>query len=77
MRAFHPAAFVRKNCMNSTIGPAARIRAFVKWTITPPQAYAAYLVALVLVAGLSFYAGTLRPKKPSGFGPPPVAAPHN
>jgi hypothetical protein len=53
------------------------IRDFARWVTTPPQAYAAYLVALMLVAGLSFYIGTLRPKAPLGLGPPPVAAPRN
>ncbi len=52
-------------------------REFVRWAITPPQAYAVYLIALFLVAGLSFYAGTLKPKKPVGLGPPPVSAPRN
>jgi hypothetical protein len=47
----------------------------VQWAITPPQSYAVYLVALFLVAGLSFYAGSLRPKHPVGMGPPPVSAP--
>jgi len=50
-------------------------REFARWEITPPQAYAVYLIALFLVAGLSFYAGTLKPKKPVGLGPPPVSAP--
>ena len=50
-------------------------KSFVQWAITPPQSYAVYLVAFFLVAGLSFYAGTLRPKKPVGMGPPPIAAP--
>ena len=36
---------------------------FVRWAITPPQSYAVYLVSLFLVAGLSFYVGTLKPKK--------------
>ena len=49
----------------------------VRWAITPPQAYVVYLIALFLVAGLSFYAGTLKPKKPVGLGPPPVSAPRN
>ena len=53
------------------------------WASTPPhvslikQAYAAYFVALLLVAGLSFYVGSLRPKKPLGMGPPPIAVPRN
>jgi hypothetical protein len=53
------------------------IRDFARWTTTPPQSYAAYFVALILVAGLSFYAGTLRPKKPPGMGSPPVSVPRN
>jgi len=40
-----------------------------KWATTPPQSYAVYLVALVLVFVLSFYAGT---QKPTGLGPPPA-----
>ena len=58
-------------------GPAAVMRAIVAWAIAPPQAYVVYLVALFLVAGSSFYIGTLRPKKPIGLGPPPMSAPRN
>jgi hypothetical protein len=58
-------------------GPAAPLKSFVQWAITPPQSYAVYLVALFLVAGLSFYVGSLRPKHPAGLGPPPVSAPQN
>lgn len=61
--------------MKNDTGPAAAIRSFARWAMTPPQSYAVYLVALVLVAGLSFYAGSLKPKKPAGIGPPPVSAP--
>ena len=57
-------------------GPAAP-KSFVQWAITPPQSYAVYLVALFLVAGLSFYAGSLKPKKPVVTAPPPVSAPRN
>ena len=46
-----------------------------KWAITPPQSYAVYLVALVLVWVLSFYVGTLKPQRPTGLGPPPAAVP--
>ena len=53
------------------------IREFARWVTKPPQAYAAYFVALALVAGLSFYAGTLRPKTPPGMGPPPVSIPRS
>jgi hypothetical protein len=63
--------------MENKTGPGAAVRNFARWATTPPQAYAAHLVALILVAGLSFYVGTLRPKKPLGMGPPPIAAPRN
>jgi hypothetical protein len=64
--------------MEKDTGPAAAIRGFVKWAITPPQAYVVYLISLFLVAGLSFYVGSLRPKKPVGLGPPPmVSVPRN
>jgi hypothetical protein len=69
--------FKQYHGMENQTGPAAAIRGFARWATTPPQAYAAYFVALVLVAGLSFYVGTLRPKKPIGLGPPPVAVPRN
>jgi hypothetical protein len=62
--------------MEKETGPAAP-KSFVQWVITPPQSYVAYLVALFLVAGLSFYVGSLRPKKPMGLGPPPISAPRN
>jgi hypothetical protein len=64
--------------MEKDSGPAGAIRGFVKWAITPPQAYVVYLISLFLVAGLSFYVGSLRPKKPMGLGPPPmVSVPRN
>jgi hypothetical protein len=47
-----------------------------KWATTKPQVYAVYVVALVLVWAISFYAGTLNPKKSgSGQSAPPVSAP--
>ena len=63
--------------MENQTGMAATIRGFARWAITPPQSYAVYLVCLFLVAGLSFYVGTLRPNKPVGLGPPPISAPRN
>jgi hypothetical protein len=63
--------------MENETGPAAAIRSLVRWAITPPQSYVVYLVSLFLVAGLSFYVGSLRPKKPMGLGPPPISAPRN
>jgi hypothetical protein len=69
--------FEHKRRMENETGTAAAIRGFVKWAITPPQSYVVYLVSLFLVAGLSFYVGSLRPKKPMGLGPPPISAPRN
>jgi hypothetical protein len=63
--------------MENETDAATKIRNFLKWAITPPQSYAVYLVALFLVAGGSFYVGTLKPKKTMGFGPPPVSVPRN
>jgi hypothetical protein len=62
--------------MEKQTGPAAS-KGIVQWAMTPPQSYAVYLIALFLVAGLSFYVGTLRPKKPIGLGPPPISVPRN
>lgn len=41
---------------------------FLNVITRPPLAYLTYLIAVVLVGGLSFYVGTLRPNK----HPPPV-----
>jgi hypothetical protein len=61
--------------MENETGVAAAIRSFARWAITPPQSYAVYLISLFLIAGLSFYAGTLNKKKAVGMGPPPMSAP--
>jgi hypothetical protein len=63
--------------MEQETGPAAVIRGFARWAITPPQSYAVYLICLFLVAGTSFYVGTLKPKKAIGLGPPPISVPRN
>ena len=63
--------------MDDRADQAATIRDFVRWATTLPQSIAVYFVCLVLIGGLSFYAGTLNPKKPVGSGPPPVSAPRN
>jgi hypothetical protein len=70
------AGFAQKHAMENQTGLAG-IKSVVRWAIKPPQSYAIYLVALFLVAGLSFYVGTLKPKKTIGIGPPPVSAPRN
>jgi hypothetical protein len=63
--------------MEKRTDPASPPKSLLQWAMTPPQSYAVYLICLFLVAGLSFYAGSLRPKKPVGMGPPPVSAPRN
>jgi hypothetical protein len=63
--------------MENQTGLAAAARALVRWAITPPQSWAVYLVCLFTVAGLSFYVGTLNPKKAAGIGAPPISAPRN
>ncbi|WP_284263072.1 hypothetical protein [Bradyrhizobium iriomotense] len=52
-------------------------KSLARWATTPPQAYGVYLAAVVLVFLLSFYAGSLKPKKALEGGPPPVTAPRN
>jgi hypothetical protein len=51
------------------------IRGFVQWATTPPQAYLMYLIALVLVGGMSFYAGMLKPNKKSLVPPQSISQP--
>jgi hypothetical protein len=70
-----PRRFAQNRHMENQTAPTSPIQGFVRWAITPPQSYGVYLVCLFLVAGLSFYVGTLRPKKAPGMGPPPISAP--
>jgi hypothetical protein len=63
--------------MEDPAGQATTIRGFVRWATTLPQSIAVYFVCLVLIGGLSFYAGTLKPKKPAGVAPSQVSAPRN
>ena len=63
--------------MTDDSGMPGSFRRFARWATTPPQAYGVYLVALVLVWVLSFYAGTLKPKKVTAPEPAPVTAPRN
>ena len=65
-------AIADNNVMDNETNPN---RNWWKWVTTPPQSYMVYLAALVLVFVLSFYAGTLKPKGPTGLGPPPAAVP--
>jgi len=63
--------------MENLSEPAEGFKGLVRWAMTPPQSVAVYFVCLVLVLGLSFYAGTLKPNKATAMGPPPVSVPRN
>jgi hypothetical protein len=63
--------------MEDKANQTTTIQGFVRWATTLPQSIAVYFVCLVLIGGLSFYAGTLKPKKSPGFGPPPISTPRN
>ena len=56
---------------------AVGFQGLVQWATTPPQAYATYFVALILIGGISFYAGTLKPKKVPSAPPPAVSVPRD
>ena len=63
--------------MEEQANQTTTIRGFVRWATTLPQSIAVYFVCLVLIGGLSFYAGTMKPKKSVGVAPPQVSAPRN
>jgi hypothetical protein len=63
--------------MEKSTEPAEGFKGLVRWAMTPPQSVAVYFVVLVLVLGMSFYAGTLSPKNPAGTAPTPVSVPRN
>jgi hypothetical protein len=49
----------------------------MKWALTPPQSYAVYVIGLLLVYSLSYFAGTLNPKKGATPPQPTVSAPRD
>ena len=64
------------NVQNRDESPDRGIRGLWRWATTPPQAYVVYVLALILVWGVSFLAGTLNPKRAgSPMSPPPVSTP--
>jgi hypothetical protein len=66
-----------ENPTEKQTGLAAAIRGFVQWSITPPQSYGMYVVCLFLITGLSYYAGTLNPKKTLHVAPQSTALPRS
>ena len=61
--------------MSDDAGPPRTFKGLLRWVTTPPQAWGVYLLAVLLVWLLSFYAGTLKPKKTPDASPPPATAP--
>ncbi|HLZ05945.1 MAG TPA: hypothetical protein VKR55_27825 [Bradyrhizobium sp.] len=59
--------------MNDNSTQDRSLRGLWKWATTPPQAYVVYVLALILVWGISFLAGTLNPKRTPGPHPPPLS----
>ena len=49
--------------MTDDKSPPRTLKGLIRWAMTPPQAWGVYLLALLLVWLVSFYAGTLKPKK--------------
>lgn len=63
--------------MEDDTDPTASLKGLVQWALTPPQAYVVYVIGLLLVFSVSFFAGTLQPRKSVETSPPPVAVPKN
>jgi hypothetical protein len=61
--------------MTDNNSPPRTLKGLLRWATTPPQAWGVYLLALLLVWLVSFYAGSLKPKKTPESGPPAVTAP--
>ena len=71
--------------MTENSNPQGQISQLWQWLKKPPQIYVFYLVCLILVGLVSFFAGTLNQRRGMGFRPPatssapapPVSAPKN
>ena len=61
--------------MTEDNSPPRSLKGLLRWVMTPPQAWGVYLLAVLLVWLVSFYAGTLKPKKTPEGAPPAVTAP--
>lgn len=62
--------------MDDKTAPDSRLKEFWRWATTPPQAYVVYVLALILVWGISFLAGTLNPKRVPSTSPLPASTQH-
>jgi hypothetical protein len=64
--------------MTNDAPSSGMLRRLARWATTKPQVYVVYLAGLLLVWLVSFYAGTLNPRKAATpAGPTPVSAPRN
>jgi hypothetical protein len=63
--------------MDDESGLPGTFKRLTRWATTPSQAYGVYLAVLVLVWLVSFYAGTMKPKKAPEGGPPAISALRN
>jgi hypothetical protein len=63
--------------MADNTDPTTSLKDLVQWALTPPQAYVVYVIGLLLVFSVSFFAGTLRPKKPVDTNAAPISVPKN
>ncbi len=70
------AGFAQKQPMENDSKKPPEAKNFLQWAITPPQSYAIYLGALILIFLGSFYIGTMKPKNAVGLTPPAAAVPH-
>jgi hypothetical protein len=72
-----PSFFEQNRVMDkrSETGAAPAHKNLLQWAMSPPQSYVVYLVALFLVAGASFYAGSLKPNKKSLVPPQSATQP--
>jgi hypothetical protein len=68
--------FAQKHPMENDSKKPSDDKNFLQWAITPPQSYALYLGALILIFVSSFYIGTMKPKNAVGLMPPAAAVPH-
>lgn len=63
--------------MSQDNSPPRTFKGLLRWAAKPPQVWGVYLLAIILVWLVSFYAGTLKPKKAPEAGPPAVSAPRS
>jgi len=61
--------------MTKPTAPGNKVKTLWRWLTRPPQVYVVYLVGLLVVWMVSFYAGTLNPRKTITPLSPPLSAP--